>query len=310
VSASEVKAAEQYPAKPITFIIPIEAGSDGDVVTRPLCQKASAILGVPVVVVNKPGGGSTIGYLELYKSKPDGYTIGMSTVTIVTNKLQGLMDYDYRDFSLFSTFYVSANNVYGSTKTKRPFKTIQEAISFAKANPGEVSVASGGIGQSIWIGAMTFITGTGIEANVIPQAGAGALVIAQVAGGHADLGVLGMAGAKPQIEAGNARFLASLGSKREVPPFDNVPTLSELGYDAVWESFGIVMGPPKMPKDISEKLAKAFAAAAADPEYHKFLLQRSTPPLNLPQDKIVPYCDQQRNRVRNIMGKAGILKEK
>lgn len=310
ILGNKVEAAEQYPTKPITYIIPVEAGADGDILSRPLCQKASAVLGQPMMIVNKPGAGSTIGYREIYGAKPDGYTIGAGMVTIVTNKLQGLLPYDYRDFSLIATFYTSLMNVFGSTRTNRPFKTIEEAISFAKAHPGEVSVAAGAVGQSGWIGAMAFITGTGINVSVIPQAGAGGLVAAQVAGGHTDLGVLPLPAAKPQIEAGNVRFLASLGSRQPFPPYDNVPTLKELGYDVIWEGFGIVMGPPKMPKDVIERLAKAFEVAANDPEYHKFLIERSTIPFHLPPDKIIPFCDERRKVVRNIMEKAGILKEK
>lgn len=310
VLRNETQAADQYPDKPITFIVPIEAGSDGDILTRPLVQKAAAGLGRSMVVVNKPGGGSTIGYMELLRSKPDGYTIGMSTITIITNKLQGLAAFDYHDFTVLGTFYACPNNVFGSKKSKRPFKTIQEAIAFAKANPGELSVATGGIGQSIWIGAQAFISGTGINANVIPQAGAGALVVTQIAGGHADLGVLSLPAAKPQIDAGNISFLASLGSKRPPAPYSDVPTMLELGYEAVWESFGIVMGPPNLPPAISEKLAKAFAVAANDPEYHKFISGLFCSPFYLPPDKIVPYSDERRKSVRGIMAKANILKEK
>ncbi len=310
VLRNETQAADQYPEKPISFIVPIEAGSDGDILARPLVQKAAAGLGKNIVVVNKPGGGSTIGYLEVLRAKPDGYTIGMGTITLLTNKLQGLATFDYHDFTLLGTFYACPNNVFGSKKSKRPFKTIQEAIAFAKASPGELSVATGGIGQSIWIGAQAFISGTGISANVIPQAGAGALVVAQIAGGHADLGVLSLPAARAQIEAGNISFLASLGSKRPPAPYSDVPTMLELGYDAVWESFGIVMGPPNLPPAIAEKLAKVFAVAANDPEYHKFIGGLFCSPFYLPPDKIVPYSDERRKAVRNIMAKANILKEK
>jgi len=127
------------------------------------------------------------------------------------------------------------NDVFGSTRTKRPFKTIEEAISFAKGNPGELSIATGGIGQSIWIGAMAFVTGTGIKANVIPQSGAGGLVVAQLAGGHADLGFYLFRRRDP-----NGRWKRSVfGRPRNQTgssPYDHVPTLKELGYDAVWES--------------------------------------------------------------------------
>jgi tripartite-type tricarboxylate transporter receptor subunit TctC len=301
--------AESFPTKPITFIVPIEAGSDGDIRARPLCEKASTVIGQRIVIVNKPGAGSTIGYMGIHDAKPDGYTIGMATVTIITNKLQGLSPYDHHSFTPIGTFYTSYNDVFASTKSKRPFSTIEEAISFAKANPKKVSIATGGIGQSIWIGAMAFITGAGISLNVVPQEGAGGLVVTQMAGGHVDLGVLGLAAAKPQIEAGNIRLLAVLGPER-MPGYDAVPTMKELGYDAIWGSFGIVIGPPKIPTDVLGKLAKAFEIAANDPQYKKFILDRITTPFYLPPEKMVQYLDERRKTVRTIMNSAGILKEK
>jgi len=309
-SMSGPLAAEKYPVKPVTFIVAIEAGSDGDIVARQLVEKASPVLGQPIVVVNKPGAGSTIGFWQIHDAKPDGYTIGMATVTIVTSKLQGLFPYDYRDFSLFGTFYRWPPIVVGSTKTKRPFKTMEEVISYAKAHPGEVSVATAAVGHSQWIAAMVFKEGLGLNFNMIPQEGAGGITVAQVAGGHTDLAVLGLLSGKSQLDAENIRMLAILGTKRISGRYSNIPILKELGYDASWESFGIVMGPPKMPKDISEKIVKAFQVAANDPEYHKFLELRSANEFYLPPDQIVSFCDEKRKLVRNIMGKAGILKEK
>ncbi|MDP2707326.1 MAG: tripartite tricarboxylate transporter substrate-binding protein, partial [Burkholderiales bacterium] len=88
-SSGLVQAAEKYPVKPILFIVPVEAGGDGDVLVRPVMEKVSKMLGQPVVIVNKPGGGSSIGYRELHNAKPDGYTLGWGSATIITNKLQG-----------------------------------------------------------------------------------------------------------------------------------------------------------------------------------------------------------------------------
>ena len=82
------QAAEKYPSKPITFIVPLEAGGGGDVQTRPLAARLAELLGQPVVVVNKPGAGSSIGYRAIHDAKADGYTIGIGMATIVANKLQ------------------------------------------------------------------------------------------------------------------------------------------------------------------------------------------------------------------------------
>jgi tripartite-type tricarboxylate transporter receptor subunit TctC len=308
-NANSGHAAEQYPVKPINFIIPNEAGADADVLARPLVQRVSTILGKPIVVVNKPGAGSSIGFREVYGSKPDGYTIGMGHATIIINKLAGILPYDHNAFTVLGTYATFIPIIVASTKTQRPFKAMEEAISFAKSHPDEVSIATSGVGQSWWVATLAFQEGTGLKFNIIPQPGTGAFAIAQAAGGHTDLAVVALAAAKSQIEAGNVRFVAVFGSKK-APGYENVPTLKELGYDIWWESTQILIGPPKMPKDITEKLVKAFEVAAHDPEYQKFVTERNAFPFYLSPDKAVQFFDEQRKVVRAIMDKAGILKEK
>src|SRR4030042_6851713 len=98
---------------------------------------------------------------------------------------------------------------------------------------------------------MALTEGTGLKFNIIPQAGAGGFTITQVAGGHTDLAVVNFPAAKAQIEAGNVRYLATFGSKRFSSPYDNIPTIKELGYDVMLKSVGGMVGPPKMPKDVA-----------------------------------------------------------
>jgi putative tricarboxylic transport membrane protein len=302
-------AAEKYPVKPIECIVAVEAGADGDVITRPVMQKVSQILGQPVMIVNKPGAGSSIGYRELYKSKPDGYTIGWGSATIITNKLQGVSPIDYHDFTQLGTFATFFPIVVGSVKTQRPFKTIQEVISYAKQHPGALSMSVAGVGQSWWVAAMSFLKGTDLEVNTIPQPGAGAMVVAQVAGGHTDLGVTALGAAKSMIEGGQVRFLATLGEQRAPAPYDQIPTVKELGYPVSWESTNFAMGPPKMPKDIVDILVKAIKEAVHEPDYIKFCTERNTRWGYIPPDKVVAEFDKRRVVVREIMSKAGILKE-
>ena len=308
-NASPGHGAEQYPVRPINFIVPNEAGADADVLARPVCQGVSTLLGKPIVIVNKPGGGSSIGMREVHDAKPDGYTIGMSHATILINKLMGSLPYDHAGFTVLGTYATFIPIIVSSTKTQRPFKTMGEVVSFAKSNPGEVSIATSGVGQSWWVATLAFQEGTGLKFNIIPQPGTGAFATAQVAGGHTDLAILALASAKSQLEAGNIRFLAVFGSKK-APGYEDVPTLKELGYDVNWESTQILIGPPKMPKDVVDKLVKAFEKAAGEPEYKKFVIERNAVPFYLPPDKAIQFFDEQRKVVRGIMDKAGLIKEK
>jgi tripartite-type tricarboxylate transporter receptor subunit TctC len=303
------QAAEKYPVKPIDFIVPLEAGSDGDVITRPVMQKVAQILGQPVMIVNKPGAGSSIGYREVQRAKPDGYTIGWGSVTLISNKLQGISPFDYHDFTMLGTFATWFPVIVAATNTKRPFKTIQEVISYGKAHPGEISIATSNIGGNWWVASTAFMKGTGIEINIIPQAGAGALAMIQVAGGHTDLACVALGAAKSMVDGGKVRLLVNLGDARGPAPYDTVPTMKELGYDVSYDSLNMAMGPPKMPKDVVDILVKAIRQAVHEPEYVKFCTERNARWEYIPPENVVAQFDKRKKVVQEIMGKAGLLKE-
>lgn len=302
-------AADKYPVKPITAIVAVEAGADGDVLVRPILTAVSKTLGQPILVVNKPGGGSSIGYRELHAAKPDGYTIGWGSATIITNKVQGVSPLDHHDFTMLGAYATYFPIVIASTKSAVKFDSVQEAIKFAKSNPGKVNMATAGVGQSWWVAAMAFIGGTGINVNTIPQAGAGAMTVAQVAGGHTELGVAALGSAKSMIEAGQVKFLATLGDARAPAPYDKIPTARELGFNVSWESTNFLMGPPKMPKEVVAALVPAIEKAVKDPAFVKFANERNTRWEYIPPQEVVKKFDERREVVRDIMAKAGILKK-
>jgi tripartite-type tricarboxylate transporter receptor subunit TctC len=299
----------KYPVKPITAIVAVEAGADGDVLVRPIFERVSKMIGQPITVVNKPGGGSSIGYRELHAAKPDGYTIGWGSATIITNKLQGVSPLNHHDFTMLGAYATYFPIAVASMNSKVKFDTVQEAIKYAKSNPGKLNMATAGVGQSWWVAAMAFIGATNINVNTIPQPGTGAMTVAQVAGGHAELGVAALGSAKSMIEAGQVKFLATLGEARAPAPYDQIPTAKELGYDVVWESTNFVMGPPKLPKEIVQILADAVEKAAKDPEFVKFANERNTRWEYIAPANVNPMFDKRRAVVRDIMSKAGILKE-
>lgn len=310
VTTGVLQAAEKYPVKPIECILGVEAGADGDVMVRPLLDKISQKLGQPIVVVNKPGGGSSIAYRAIHDAKPDGYTFGWYSATIITNKLSGILPYDYHDFVHLGAYATYFPIIVSSVKSKYKFNTLQEVVSFATAHPGDVIMSVGSVGQSWWVAAMAFINATGIKLNVIPQPGTGAMTIAQVAGGHADIGVVALGSSKGMIDSGQVKFLASLGADRPAPPYEKFPTVKELGWDAVWESTNGLMAPPKFPKGYADILIPLIKEAAHDPEYKKFVAERNARWEYIPPDQSIPTFDKRRTVVREIMRNAGILKEK
>ena len=309
-AGNQIQAAAKYPVKPITMIIPMEVGSDADIIARPQMEKASAILGKPVVVVNKPGGGQTIGLREVFGAKPDGYTIGNGNLSIVLAKMQGLLPYDYHDFTCISLCATSSTIILASTKTKRPFKNFEEVVSFAKANPGEVSLVTSATGGPMWLTGVLLQEKTKLKFNMIPQEGSAGFVVSQLAGGHADIGVTFFPSAKPQIEAGTARCIAVAGNERIPGKYNNIPTLKEIGYDVSVYSFASVIGPPKMPEEIVEKLVKAFEIVMKDPEIQDHCAARNYLVNYLPREQFIDFLNTERAIYRPVLERAGILKEK
>ena len=118
-----------------------------------------------------------------------------------------------------------------------------------------------------------------------------------------------MGSAKSMVESGQVKFLATLGEGRAPAPYDKIPTVRELGYDVSWESTNFVMGPPKLPKEIVAILVPAIEKAAKDPAFVKFAIERNTRWEYIAPGNVVPAFDKRRVAVREIMGKAGILKE-
>ena len=111
------------------------------------------------------------------------------------------------------------------------------------------------------------------------------------------------------VESGQVKFLATLGDGRAPAPYDKIPTVRELGYDVSWESSNFVMGPPKLPKEIVTILANAVEKAANDPAFKKFVSERNARWEYIPPGNVIPAFDKRRKAVREIMSKAGILKE-
>jgi tripartite-type tricarboxylate transporter receptor subunit TctC len=303
------KAAE-YPAKPITCIVPMEAGADQDIVGRKMIEKVNTALSKPIIIVNKPGAGQTIGYRETYQAKPDGYTICFAAGSIALTKMLGLFPYDHHDFTVIAFVFYTHPILVASTKTQRPFTTFDEVVTFAKANPNKVKLATSAAGGALWVTTQLILEGTNLKLNVIPQEGSAGLVISQVVGGHTDLGTTFFPAAKPQIEAGNMRFLAVVGPQHFPGKYNDVKTMKDFGYDISMSSFGVILGPPKIPKEIVQKLTKAFEVGCNDPEVKQFHLERNYFIDFMPPDRTIAFIDKEQAVYRRVLDKAGLLKGK
>ena len=253
--------AQDFPTRPITLIVPWPAGGPTDIALRALADSASKQLGQPIVVENKAGGSGTVGPATMAATaKPDGYTIAQMPITVYRLPLMQDTTWKADDFTyiIHLTGYVFAHIAAANT----PFKTWQDVVDYAKANPGKVTYGSSGTGGSPHLGTEMIAEKAGIKLVHVPFKGAAELHAA-VAGGHVMLGA-GGASSKQIVDAGKARFLNVWTAKRQ-KSFSDIPTLQELGYPFVIDSpFGIA-GPKGMDPKIVQKLHDAFKKAIEDP---------------------------------------------
>lgn len=267
--APAVWAADNYPSRPIKLIVPFGAGGSTDIVARLLADKMGPILGQAVVIENKGGAGGSIGAAEIAKSAPDGYTIGMATVSTHGSNpaIMSKLPYDARKDFAPITNVMAVPSVF-VVHPSVPANTMQEFIALAKKEPGKYSFASPGTGSLGHANIENFMNLAGIELLHVPYKGAGQ-ALNDALGGQVNAMTDNLSSSLTNIKAGKLRPLAVLGLKRaEVLP--DVPTYTELGFpemgDGGW--FGLV-APAGTPKPIIDKLNAAAHQVMQDPDFQK-----------------------------------------
>jgi tripartite-type tricarboxylate transporter receptor subunit TctC len=260
--------AEAFPTKPITLIVPWNAGGSTDLLFRALGEVAAKELGQPVVIENKTGGTGTLGPVNMARaSKPDGYTLAQIPVTVMRLPLMSKRNWDaLTDFTY--VIHLTGYTFGVTTKADSKFKSWKDVVEFAKANPGKVTYATTGPGGSLHIGMEQIAGKDGIKMTMVPFKG-GAETNAAVLGGHVDLQADSTVWG-PLVDSGELRLL-NVWTENRNKRWPNVPTLKELGYPFVFDSpFGIA-GPKGIPPEIVEKLHQAFKKALADPKVKELM---------------------------------------
>jgi tripartite-type tricarboxylate transporter receptor subunit TctC len=254
--------AQNYPAKPVTLIVPWPAGGATDIAMRAIAEVASKHLGQPIVIDNRAGGSGTVGPAQMAATaKPDGYTVAQIPITVF--RLPLMQQTTWNADSDFTYIVHLTGYTFGVTvKADSQFKTWDDVVKFAKENPGKVTYATPGSGTSLHIGMEQIAAKAGIKLTQVPFKG-GAETNAAVLGGHTTLQA-DSSGWKGLVEAGQLRLLM-IWTAQPSPNYKGVPTLQQLGYPFVFDSpFGIA-GPKGMDPKIVAILHDAFKKAIDDP---------------------------------------------
>ena len=300
--------AQSYPSKPIRLILPFAPGSPSDMVGRTIAQKMAAQMGQGIVPDNRASSGGVLGLTLFAKSPPDGYTILVSSPTIVISPLlYAKLEYDsLRDFAPVARL-ATVENVMVVHPTV-PAKTLKEFIALARSRPGRINYGSGGAGTTNHLANELLKADQKLNMVHVPYKGA-SLAAQALIGGEVDEVVLGVAPALPLIRAGRVRPLAVLSEKR-VTTLPDVPTSSEAGYPniriSIW--YGLFV-PAGTSQAVVAHLYREAEKALKDPE----LLQRMSnagmdPWLGTP-DELGKLVKSEIARFSKLAQSAGLTKQ-
>jgi tripartite-type tricarboxylate transporter receptor subunit TctC len=268
----------KYPSKPINWICPYGAGGNADTRSRQLTRVMSPLLKQPILVDNKAGAGGNIGTAIIAKAKPDGYTIGLGNFAplAVNHALFKSLPFDPLK-EIEPIMLIERGPLVLMVRADSRFKSVKDVVDAAKAAPGKLSYASGGIGGTHHLSATVFSSAAGIDMIHAPYK-SGSAGATDLLGGQVDMMFEQMYAAMPAIKGGKMRALA-ITSKVRSKLLPELPTMAEAGYPAVevlnWQG---IVGPKGLPKDIIALLNVTGNKAVQDPDVRARMLAEGVEP--------------------------------
>jgi tripartite-type tricarboxylate transporter receptor subunit TctC len=298
-----------WPTKPISMVVPYPPGGVNDAVARVYAEKLSVELGKPVIVDNRAGAATTVASNYVAKAAPDGYTIYAGGLSLVVNPtLTGNVQYDpNKSFELVSLMSFTAFIL--QVNVDFPARNMAELIAVVKANPGKFNIASSGIGATNHLAAELLRARAGLNLVHVPYKG-GAQAGQDVAGGQAQMMFSASLEAVPVLASGRTRAIA-ISSLQRSPAFPDIPTVTETpgleGFEAVfWQ--GMVV-PAGTPQPIVDKLQKAIAKIAADPEMIERFKKQGVEIRSSTQAEFKDFYGKEEKRWATLIKEQGIKAE-
>jgi tripartite-type tricarboxylate transporter receptor subunit TctC len=264
LAAVAAAGAQEYPsARPIQMLVPFPPGGIVDIMARGFAQPFDARVGQRVLVVNRPGGGLTIGMVGLAQAPADGYTVLYSPVTPITIQPHRMKNLAYTRETIVPICQTFENMFYVAVGPKSPFQNFQSLVAYAKANPGKLRYATAGVASSPHLAGAELWRKAGVDLTDVPYAGE-APSFPHLLAGEIDLGIITTSGVASQ----NLRPLAVFSAER-VKRYPDVPTVAELGYPILPSGYGGLFVRAGTPAAVIARLEAACRDAAADPAYQE-----------------------------------------
>lgn len=273
-AAAGPAAAQGYPARPITLIVPWGAGGGTDATARIVGSLLEKELGQPVTVVNRTGGSGVVGHAAIAAAAPDGYTIGLATVEIGMMHWQGLTELTGASYTPIGL--VNADPAGVQVRADAPYKNITELLAAIKANPGKMKASGTGQGGIWHLAIAGLLRDQKIDAAAVPWVpsnGAAPGLQDMVAGG-VDIAPVSLPEARSLIDAGKVKSLVIMSDKPSAL-YPNIPTLkAAVGSDWTMAAWRGIVAPKGIPNDVRDKLSAAVMKVAASKDYTDFMASR------------------------------------
>lgn len=257
-----------YPEHPISMVVAYGPGGGTDLIARALAPYIEKYLGnnARIVVVNRPGAGGEIGFAEVARAKPDGYTIGfINTPNLLTIPIERKAQYHWTQFDLIGNLIDDPDSFAVNTQ-KSDIKTLADLAKYAKEHPGEVTVGTTGKGSDDHLAMLAFERAAGVKMLHIPYKGAGPVRTA-IAGGEISLAAMNIGEVKAYMAGGTPMLPLGVMSTERSDVAPDLPTFKEQGYDIIMSSLRGIGAPKGLPDDVRVKLVTAVQKAAQDPEF-------------------------------------------
>ena len=304
-AAAPASAQGAFPSKPVTIVAAFPPGGTVDLLARVLGPKLADEWKQPVVVENKAGASGVVGSQFVQRAAPDGHVLMVIPITHVTNSsLMKSVPFDpIRDFTAVTL--LASQPIMLVANKSQPFKSVQELIVYAKANPGKLNCGSGGNGTSQHLACELFKSQARVDIKHIPYKG-NAAAMTDVIGGQIELLFDQMATAVPHVKGDRVRALAVTTSTRAAA-MPEVPTVAESGVPGfettAW--FGVV-GPAGMPKDVADRIQASYARALAQPDIKEKLAAQGLTLVGNKPEEFGAYMQAEMGKWAKVIQEAGI----
>ena len=294
---SPAQAAANYPARPITWLVAFDPGGGSDFEARRLQRALEEKLGTSIHIQYRQGGGGAVGWSELAKQKPDGYTVGGLVIPHFIIQPLALESIGYTTEELRPVAWNVSAPAALLVAENSQFQTMEQFMTYARDHPGELTVGGTATFSLSDLALAQLMDSSGVDVDYVPIAGGGGPLIAGLRGGHLDAGMLGT---PHGVRSDGIRILAVGGSERFVT-LPDVPTFAELGYEVTIEFAWGVGVPAGTPDAIATRLGNAVIEVMKETGADKAVLEEGLSPLLIGPDRAPQYATEQKATYQKLM---------